>query len=179
MNTRTKILISAALVILGAASRLLPHAWNLVPIGAIGVFAGSRLGRSYGMALPVIAMALSDISIGFYDWRMNVSVYLAMALSGLIGSLIRKTKRPVTIGSAALASSTAFFLLTNGAVWAFTPMYQKTLAGLISSYVAGIPFFRNAIVGDFWYTFALFGAFELACFLVARRKAASALYPKL
>lgn len=160
--------MAAILVTLGVSGRLLPHAWNFAPIVAIGIFAGAYLGPRYAFAVPVLAMVLSDISIGFYMWQMNLAVYIAMALSGAIGLLLRKKKNPLSIAGASFAGSMLFFLITNGAVWYFTGMYSHGLDGLLASYSAGLPFLRNTLSGDLWYSFALFGGFEFARMLYVR-----------
>jgi len=36
-------------------------------------------------------------------------------------------------------------------------MYPKTFAGLMTSYAAGIPFFRRGIAGDMLFTAVMFG----------------------
>lgn len=168
MTTKTKIAIASVLVAIGVAGRLLPHAWNFAPVVAIGIFSGAYLGKRFAFAVPVIAMVASDIFIGFYGWQMNATVYIAMGLAGFAGLALRKKKNPVSIALASVAGSTIFFLVTNGAVWLFTSMYEPTISGLSASYIAGIPFFRNAIVGDVWYSFALFGAYETARVLYRR-----------
>ena len=168
MNTKTKIGLAILLVACGVLGRILPHAWNFAPIVAIGLFAGARLGTRYAFTLPVLAMVISDMFIGFYDWRINLTVYIAMALSGGVGLLLRNRRNPIAIGIGSIAASTLFFLVTNGAVWAFSTMYTHSFGGLMSSYIAGIPFFRNAIVGDVLYSFAFFGLYELSVFIYTK-----------
>ncbi len=46
-------------------------------------------------------------------------------------------------------------------MWALGALYPKTLAGLEACFVAAIPFFRNTLVGDLFYTAVLFGGFQL------------------
>jgi len=41
-------------------------------------------------------------------------------------------------------------------------MYPKNPGGLLSCYAAGIPFFRNTILGDLFYCGLMFGSFEFA-----------------
>lgn len=164
MNTKTKLAVGFVLVLCGVLGRLLPHAWNFAPIIAIGLFAGARLGTYYAFTLPVLAMVISDMFIGFYDWKVNLTVYVAMALSGAIGLMLQNRRNPIAIGVGSMAGSTLFFLVTNGAVWLFGTMYSHNAQGLIASYIAGIPFYRNAIVGDVWYSFIFFGVYELALF---------------
>jgi hypothetical protein len=41
-------------------------------------------------------------------------------------------------------------------------LYPRTAEGLAACYVAAIPFFRNALLGDAFYATVLFGAWALA-----------------
>jgi hypothetical protein len=52
-----------------------------------------------------------------------------------------------------------FFLATNFAVWAFSPMYEKTLEGLVLCYTMAIPFFHNTVAGDLIWSGAIFGTY--------------------
>ena len=58
-----------------------------------------------------------------------------------------------------LSGSVLFYLITNYAVWQFTPMYTKTFAGLIQSYIMALPFFRNSLVGNLFYTAVFFSIY--------------------
>jgi hypothetical protein len=60
-----------------------------------------------------------------------------------------------------LASSLAFFLVTNFAVWAFGSMYAANAGGLVTCYVAALPFLKYTIVGDLVWAAALFGSLHL------------------
>jgi hypothetical protein len=168
MTKKTEITLAIALIVIGVAGRLLPHAWNFAPIVAIGIFSGAYLGKKYAFAVPVIAMIISDMFIGFYDWRINLSVYISMGLAGLIGLLLQKKKNPILVALASITGSTIFFFITNSAVWLFTSMYESSIFGLTASLYAGVPFYRNAIVGDVWYTFALFGIYEFSLYIYNR-----------
>jgi formate-dependent nitrite reductase membrane component NrfD len=48
-------------------------------------------------------------------------------------------------------------LVTNFASWLNNPMYTQNFSGLLTSYIAGIPFFRNTLLGDLFYLSVLFG----------------------
>jgi hypothetical protein len=53
--------------------------------------------------------------------------------------------------------------LSNFAVWAcWNDLYPKTLAGLMTCYAAGLPFFQRAFAGDMLFTAAMFGLPALA-----------------
>ncbi|MBI2036168.1 hypothetical protein HYT17_00830, partial [Candidatus Microgenomates bacterium] len=65
-----------------------------------------------------------------------------------------------TIG-AALFSSLLFFLITNFGVWLIGGLYPKTFTGLVNAYFYAIPFFRNTLMGDVFYTGLFFGGYEI------------------
>lgn len=165
------IALPLTLILLGATARLLPHPPNFAPIAAVAIFSGMYLKQWWGFAIPLAAMLASDAVIGFYSRPIMASVYAGFFISFLIGrlmahknSLSKSSINPSTsiliIGGTVL-SSILFFLLTNWAVWIFGTVYPHTLHGLFESYVMAIPFFRNSLLGDLFYTGVLVGTMEL------------------
>jgi hypothetical protein len=75
-----------------------------------------------------------------------------------LGTTLRQNSGAFRILGSAVAGSVSFFLVSNFAVWAAWDMYPRTVAGLMTCFGAGIPFFRHAIVGDLLFTTAMFGA---------------------
>lgn len=149
------------LIIIGATARLIPHAWNAVPIATIALFSGVYLGRNYTIFVPALTMLLSDIFIGFYAWPMAISVYGSYIIIGFIGLMISKIKSTRTVIGASLAGSIIFFLITNFAVWQYSTWYPHTGAGLLNCYFMALPFFRNTLAGDLFFVTIFFGAYEL------------------
>lgn len=150
------------LIFFGVLMRLVPHPENFAPITAIALFGAVYLPKRFAFILPIVAMLISDYFIGFYGITM-IYVYGSFIISGLIGILIRdhKTTKNVVFGS--ILSSVLFYLITNFGVWANPKSwYSPDLSGLLSSYIAGIPFFRGTILGDLVYTAGLFSVYELA-----------------
>jgi hypothetical protein len=148
------------IVVLGVCARLLPHPWNFTPLMAIALFAGSHARRaSTAVLVTLFALALSDAVMGFYPgfWY----VYAAALIPVLLGHLIHNYKLAGAIAAAAIASSLSFFLITNFMFWATGQMYPRTMAGLSTCYLAGIPFYRNQVLGDAVYTIAIFGGYAL------------------
>ena len=141
------------IVILAVVTRLIPHAPNFAPIGGLALFSGSHFKKKIALAIPLIAMFLSDIFLGFH--KTIPYVYLSFIIIALIGGLIKSNKWQSLL-SASLISSVLFFLITNFGVWANGSMYQKNLNGLMQSYAFGIPFFRNTLISDLFYTFSFF-----------------------
>ncbi|MEJ2633528.1 MAG: hypothetical protein P8011_17285 [Acidihalobacter sp.] len=158
MNPRLFTIV--ALIFAAAALRLIPHPANVAPIAALALFAGSYLeDRRLAFAVPFGALLLSDSVLGLYPGL--VFVYAGFALSVCVGFALRK-RNVVRIAAGTLISALVFFLITNFGAWMTLPMYPKTPEGLLAAYVAGIPFLRNALVGDVLYVGVLFGGFALA-----------------
>jgi hypothetical protein len=145
-----QLLKSVVLIAVGAASRLLPHPANFTAITGVAIFSGN-------FYIPLISMLISDLIIGFDSLHMRLAVYGSIALAVLIGRVARKNPNVLNIAKSSLFSSVLFFVVTNFVVWRFGSMYSKDFTGLLTSYTLAIPFFKNAILGDFFYTGMLFG----------------------
>ncbi len=169
MSKKTQIIVAVLIIILAAASRLVAHPWNFTPIAAMSLFAGAYLGKKWGVVLPLAAMFLGDIFIGFYDWPVMVSVYLALVLAFGLGWLLRGQKRWYGVLGAAITSSAIFFVVTNFAVWVFFSWYPHTWAGLVSCFTLALPFFKNTLAGDIIYTGLFFGLYELILFTASKK----------
>lgn len=154
-------MIAYFFILFGAVMRVIPHAANFTPIGAIALFGGTYLNKKYALLAPLAAMLVSDFFIGFDSLASRVIVYSSILLAGLIGLWLRNHKNVYTIAGASIASSVIFFLITN--LPALYPMglYPQTLEGTLASYTNALPFFRNSLMGDLFYTAVLFGAYEL------------------
>ncbi len=155
-------LITLSIIIIAAAmSRLLPHPANVTPVAALALFAGAHFdNRKLAFVVPLAAMLLSDLFLPAYP-GMWVT-YLAFAATVCIGFALRGHVKPVPVIAGSLAASVVFFLVTNFALWPEFNLYPKTLEGVIESYTAALPFFRNSLLGDLFYTTVLFGGFALA-----------------
>lgn len=156
-----KVAIVVVLIVFGFAARLLPHWPNMTPVTAI-LFAGaSYLGLRWSLPLALGTMLISDLFIGLYDWQIMVAVYGSFLLIAALGAIFSRAEGIWHKGGILLGASTLFFIITNFAVWAFSPLYPHTFAGLAESYFLGLPFWRNMLLGDVVYTSALMGAFSL------------------
>jgi hypothetical protein len=162
----TYLVILAVLIALGVAGRLLPHPPNFTPMAAIALFAGFIFMKRYMAIVAVVAaMLLTDyFAFGYLspDWfasKSMIVVYLALLFPVVFRGFLQKKLGVFRIAGAALASSTVFFVATNLAVWAFSPMYEKTFAGLVLCYTMAIPFFQNTIAGDMIWSGVIFGSY--------------------
>lgn len=147
------------IIVIAAVLRLLPHPANVVPIAAMALFGGVYLDKKYALILPLAAMFVSDIFLGFH--QSMPYVYGSFVLTGFIGMWLRKHKSFKSILGATLLSSVFFFLITNFGFWLAYDLYPKTLAGQMEAYVMALPFFRNTLLGDLFYTGMFFGVYEV------------------
>lgn len=159
-------ILALSFIAAGIALRVLPHPMNFSPVMAIALFSGFFLSRKLAFTVPLILMMASDLLIGTHDlfWL----TWGAFAVITLWGSWLGDRPAPGRIVGASLAGSVFFFVMTNLGVFLFETLYPKTLAGLQQCFVLAIPFFRNALAGDLFYTAVLFGSFALAKKLVLR-----------
>jgi hypothetical protein len=153
--------VLAGIILTAAAFRILPHPHNFSPIAALALFGGAQFAdKRAAFLVPLAAMFLGDLVLGLH--ALIPVIYGCFALIVCLGFWLRKQKSAGRIAVAALAGSMLFFALTNFAVWAGTSLYPKTGAGLAECYLAAIPFFKNTLTGDLFYTTVLFGGLALA-----------------
>lgn len=157
---RRTFLVAGMLVAVGVAGRLIPHIPNATPITALAFVAGMSLRRYWAVLVPVLAVFLSDLLIGLYDWKIMLSVYGSYVLIGTVTWMASTWGTDRHMALALGMSSVLFFLITNTAVWAFSPWYEKNMAGLMYAYELGIPFFRNMLIGDVLYVAVFIGFAE-------------------
>ena len=162
----SKLLVAfAALVVIVAMARLVPHPYrpyNFAPVGALGLFAGAYARTKWSWAFPLLALLVADLFIGFYGMTVMVAVYGGFAVSGLIGRrFLSKSAAAPRIGLCALGSAAAFFVISNFGVW-LAGGYPRSIVGIVECYTLALPFFRNTLAGDLFFSAVLFGAFALA-----------------
>ena len=158
--SKPRLLVLVSMIVLAAASRLIPHPPNMTPIAAIALFGGATFAdKRLAFLAPLAALVLSDLVLGFSS---SIGfVYGSFALIVGVGLWLQQRRTAPIVLGAVLFSSLLFFAVTNFGVWAMTSMYPHTLAGLGACYVAAIPFFRNEVLGDLFYAALLFGGFAM------------------
>lgn len=175
---------TSLLVIFTGLSRLVPHPWNMTPMGAVGIFGGSRLPLALALALPLGIMVVTDsILWATMNWPpFNPVVYASLLGYAVLGAVFLRKVTFVRIVGVSLLGSLQFFLITNFAIWcsaslpvadlggashAWMPSnneayplvlrYSADLAGLLACYAMALPFYGGTLAGDLIYPLALFG----------------------
>ena len=153
MNKITKnfqsYFLPICLILILSFSRLIPHPSNFTPILAVGIFSGFYF-RNFllGVLIVIFSMFLGDLYLGFHETMFFT--YTSLTIAVALGLLIKRLKFTEILFSG-LASSACFFLVTNFGAWMVLDMYEKNLAGLLTSYVLAIPFFHNTLISTFLY----------------------------
>src|SRR3989338_6025497 len=156
-QTASRSWLVIGLVLVGLASRFLWHPWNATPLIAIALFGGTYLSKRLAIFFSLGIVAGRDVFLG---WHSTIPfTWGAFAVTGLLAWWLRVRPGAMRIVASSLLGSVIFFVVTNFGVWAMQTLYPKTAAGLWECYVAGLPFFRNALAGDLIYTSVLFGMY--------------------
>lgn len=140
---------------------------NFAPVTAMAIFSGALLPRWLAVWVPLSAIVLSDLVIGFYNTILVTwACYAIIAIASSYALKKPSLRRGVGL---TVASSLFFFLVTNFATWVWSGMYAHTVTGLGQCFAMALPFFRGTALGDLAYTGALFGIYALVTRLVAMR----------
>lgn len=169
MPNQRHLPLIVTLIVLSAATRLLPHPPNFVPVGAMALFGAAALPKRWLMfVVPMLAFYLSDVVLNntlyasYYEgFHLGTSPYTMAALAIMValgaGLLRGRSFSWLRIGGSALGATAVFFLVSNFGVWAGGMMYPKTGTGLLAAYAAGLPFLLNSLLANLLFSAALFG----------------------
>lgn len=151
--TKKNIITAAALVVFGIGGRLLLQEFpNIETIMVVAIIAGALLGPQLGLVVALFSVIGSDMIIG----NTNILLYTwsAWAVIGVSSALLKRKKNKISVWLDTLKftgwgvlGAVFFYLWTNFGVWHLTGMYVHTWAGLVQSYIMGLPFLRNQVVG--------------------------------
>ena len=148
MNKK-KIIIAIFIIIFGLAFRVFLNEQIGIPnfeaVTAVSLVSGSFLGGFFAPLIPLSVIFLSDLyfgnaSVHFFTWS-------AFILIGLFGIFFKRNSKHyfLKISGGGILSVLFFYLWTNFGWWLTSGMYPMTSGGLISSYIAGLPFLKNQL----------------------------------
>jgi len=147
-----------------ALTRIIPHPPNFTPIIASAIMAPMLIkDRMFGMVIPILAMFISDIIIGFHPYQF--AVYSTLISISILSPMHKSYLR---LSVMAVLASIWFFITTNFTVWIVWDYYPKTIEGLISCYTLAIPFFKNTLISTCLFTGLL--TFLIKYLEIANRK---------
>lgn len=160
----SRFIVLTLIVILAAFSRALPlviaHTWNFTAVGALAIFAGAQFNdKRLAFIMPLAAMALADLL--FLKNGFSLLVYSGFIAMVACGFLIRNKVNTTNVILASFISASVFYLITNFSFFYPVSLYPRNFSGIIASYTAALPFFRNMLLGNLVYSAVLFGGFYL------------------
>ena len=106
--------IAAAAILLGAMAVL-----------AVALFGGATLPRRIAWAVPLLAMVVSDLALGYPLGWMSAVIYACFLTAVGIGQWLRDRRTWGRTLAAALAGSVLFYAVTNFAVWLAPPLEAR------------------------------------------------------
>lgn len=174
--TRRDLLVFSLLLAFGVLGRWAQPAWNFTPLAAVTAV-GAFYFRTWlpAVLLPSAMLVISDLWLPLHDSRpVVIAVHLSAVFPLLLGRVARNSegwRQALAWGLCGFVPATAFFLVTNFAVWASKSLYEPTLGGLLDCYAKALPFYRTMLAGDMCYV-ALAAACLAAAHVMDRRMAA-------
>ena len=159
-SLKRNYLVVIPLVFIMIFSRFITVIPNFTPLISLILFIPLVLkDKRLAMTLIVIAQLLSDFFIGFYDTMIFVyGTYLLIAFLAfkyMIGINFYK------VLSSSVVASIIFYITTNFGVWYAMDLYPATTSGLISCYIAGIPFLKSMTLSTVIFSTTLFVLFKV------------------
>jgi len=169
-RTNINILLAVFLMLLAAGSRIINaqlHVPNFVPIAAISLFSGSVIkDRRLAFLIPLMGQFLGDVYFqlfthtpGFYDLTGQLFNYGALIGATALGVSMKQPKALTTLAYL-FGASTLFFLVSNFGYF-LGGWNGYSFAGLVKTYVDGVPFFKYTLAGDMAGGVLLFGGYFL------------------
>ncbi|HQE11398.1 MAG TPA: hypothetical protein PLQ78_01480 [Flavipsychrobacter sp.] len=176
-NNRNSFILTIIFILVAAISRIISHEmqwFNLAPIAAVGLFAGAVLSdKKYAFLFAILAQLLGDVYLelftswpGFYGID-QAFVYLALIAVTILGFGMKQQKALSILGFS-VSAAVLFFVVSNFGVWVAIQTgkadvfgYGTGVAGLINTYIAAIPFFKNTLISTVAGSAILFGAYHL------------------
>ena len=158
-----KLSICLGIFLALAVSRFIPHPPNFTSLIALSFYVPVIFGRQFIPAI-ILSFAITDLVIGyhfgtFFTWG-------SVLLIGLISNYFRKSL--IKRLSGALVGAIIFFIVTNFGVW-ISGMYEYSFNGIISCYVAAIPFFAYSAISTILFSFIIEISYKIYQFKIARQ----------
>lgn len=165
---KNKIIFAIILICLGILSRTI---WHLGPnvefVTGSTLLSGAYLGLGWAIIVPFSIMFITDFLIGntnifLFTW----SAYLVIGCLGYLSHKgdLRMEPKILWATGLGIGASIWFYLWTNFGVWLLDSwgMYPKTMEGLVSAYILGLPFLKYNLLGNLFLIPASFFIVEVA-----------------
>ena len=138
--------ISVGIFLALAASRFIPHPPNFTSLIALSFYIPLIFGVKF-IPILIFCFVVSDFFIGFHS--TTFFTWGSVLIIGLITQFFKNNIFLRLIG--AVSASLIFFIFTNFGVWVLGS-YGYSYEGLITCYIAAIPFYTNTLLSTLIYS---------------------------
>lgn len=141
---------------------------NFAPVTALAFCSGAFLRDPRGWWVAGALLVIPDLWINHhyatehgYAWDLaGMAVRVgALGAACALGLAVARKRNPALLFGGAIASTLAFYLVTNTASWWADPFYARSVVGWWQALTVGHPefppsllFLRNALIGDLTFT---------------------------
>ena len=164
------IIILTSIIVALITIRVIFNIPNFNPIGAIALMVGILFQkRSTAFLITLGALFLGDFMLGlssptYMEYMFSTTflfVYISFIFIIMLGMALKNRASLLSVIAGSILSAIIFFLITNAGSWLALD-YSKSFSGLMSSYAAGIPFFRATLVSQLLFSFVIYVLYNLA-----------------
>ena len=157
---RMNLIIPIIMLSLLVLSRMITEIPNFTATIALIIFTGYLIrNKLLNVFVILLSQVISDLYIGIYS--SMVFVYAAYVIIGLISPIVMNKLSAKSVLMASLISPSIFYIISNFGVWVTGSTYTMDLQGLISCYVAGIPFFDETLLSTIIFSITIFVMMKL------------------
>jgi len=175
MNRKEVVVLILLVIAIATRFIFIQFGQSAIP-GFTAIGAMMILGATYFQGwkkwiVPIALFWISDLIVNnvvyaeYYETAQIFGspwVYLSYILILGLAYIMMKKVSVLRLLFTCTTAAVVFYLVTNFGSWIHpTAPYTKDFSGLMQSYQAGIPFFRNGLVGDVLFGFVFFGLYEL------------------
>ncbi|MDG1252566.1 MAG: hypothetical protein P8N56_02695 [Schleiferiaceae bacterium] len=158
MRSFSSYLAPAGILILALSTRFLPHFPNFTAVGAVALLGGFwTKDRPAAFLLPLLLLYVSDMVLNnllyasvssSFTWGYPGMVWVYVGHLAMIfwGQNASRMQGIAGAGHAVVAN-VLFFALSNFGFWLGNPALSQSTYGLLTAYLAAIPFFVSSTAG--------------------------------
>ena len=141
-------------------SRMITDIPNFTATIALVMFTGYLIqNRLLSILIILTSQVVSDLYLGIYS--SMIFVYAAYISIVLLSPIIMNKINTKSVIFSSIISPSIFFIISNFGVWLTGSMYTFNLSGLITCYVAGIPFFDESLISTILFALTIFSIMKL------------------
>ena len=158
---KVNLVIPMILFVLLVLSRMITDIPNFTATIALVIFTGYLIqNRLLSILVILTSQVASDLYLGIYS--SMIFVYAAYISIALLSPIIMNKMNTKSVVLSSIISPSIFFIISNFGVWLTGSMYTFNLSGLITCYIAGIPFFDESLISTILFALTIFSIMKLA-----------------